>query len=225
MGIGTITPDAARVAANLRSWTGHVADAARLTGPPTANQPLRLLSAGNAGLATVDEALVRTIGWQMRDAVRWTPDGYCVQRANLTAMSAAQQAHGGDLAAAYASLGGQDGRIGAQLVAFAPARPGLGYEARFHSAALFHTSSADLVVDHLVAETADGVMRADDWLRAVAPRNPADVAVVAATNRPPASLRPSSGVPAGAPWMTPSDWTASGDQLATALERSATRHG
>ena len=166
MGIGTIIGGVrADAAAGLRAWGSLIADAAQ-TIRPIAGSRLEPIGEASRLLAPVDESLVRTVGWEARDAFRSAfDDQSCVQRAQFIAMSLAERVTG-SIPAALANVGAADARTGALAVAYHVRLPS--GEFNLHSVPLFRTTSDELlVIDHMLATSEDGVMRYHDWLAAI----------------------------------------------------------
>ncbi|MCW2974011.1 MAG: hypothetical protein JWN72_2284 [Thermoleophilia bacterium] len=174
MGLGGIIEgvgSAARAQADsLRSWSmliseaAHAAPLERLFAPGPLNE-------ASGFVRTVEEALVRTTGWEMRDAVPWPNNGLCLERALLAAMSAASR-ETGSVAGGLAARTTKDAPRGATIVAYQPSTAVMGAYDTLHAAAYFETTSGKrLVIDHtFAAPGGDGVMEVDDWLRRIGAR-------------------------------------------------------
>lgn len=212
-------PDPA-AAANVRAWGRELGDASAQLQPQRhrvreLDEPLDLVP--------VDESTVRTVGWELRNAMlQGVDDGLCVARATFAAHAVAQRALGGDLDAAAANLASEDSRAGALLVAHNPRITASSGRVTHHAAPLFRTPAGDLlVIDHLVSPSPDGVIAASDWLSRISAR-PA-FATVSSAMAELSLRRPSSGLGVSEAQLERSDWQRMSEDLAGSLERHATR--
>ena len=227
MGPGAIIQGAEATAGALRSWGGLVADAAR--GLPAASRAFRPLPLSSALqlLKPVDESLVHTVGWEMRNAVSWVNDGRCLQRALATALSAAQHERG-SVPGALDALTTADARSAVLAVAYHPKSPALGMWDGFHGVALFRTKTDQLLaIDHTFASAPDGVIAYDDLLRTIGARAE-DVRLMPATFHPPDGLGSVGGVPSFAKALGPEDLHQRFDDLAEQVSptpRTRDRYG
>ncbi|MCW2926584.1 MAG: hypothetical protein JWM86_552 [Thermoleophilia bacterium] len=223
MGPGTIV-DAARAAhagAALHAWGDEVARAVDAVGPLAASgRTPPSLADGLARLRPVPSDLVHTIGWELRHAFVWRNDDRCIQRAAMGALSLAQREAGDDLTRAMGSLAREDALTSAMTVTYRPTGVG---NARFHAATIARTTDDELlVIDHLVADADDGVLRFDDWLRRVGGRAD-DATVLSPLRMPPWSLGTHSGIPAAAAADDGEDLRAFASHLATSWDEVASR--
>ncbi|MBC7460737.1 MAG: hypothetical protein H7287_05195 [Thermoleophilia bacterium] len=231
MGLGGIIEgvgSAARAAQSLRSWSMLASEAAHLAPGLERRFIPALLSESSSFVRPIDEALVRTTGWEMRNAVSWINDGLCVERAAVTALSAAQH-ETGSVAGALTALTTKDARLGATIVAYQPSKQVMGVYDNLHAAAYFETTnSKQLVIDHTFALPGrDGVMEVGDWLRRIGAK--ADNARLIPSNfTPPASARASAGVPVMAKPIDQQGWRTEIGLLADKLDppvRTRDRYG
>jgi hypothetical protein len=224
MGLGLIeharTMVAAGTPAALRSWGDQLATAAEALGYHPLASKFTSLDEGLARMAGIDEATVRTSGWEHRLAFTYQDDGQCVQRALLGALSLGERVTG-SITGALRSVGAEDARAAAVIVAYP--RGGFGdTNAVLHAATLAKAADGRaLVIDHLLADSADGVMDVADWMER-AGVGAHEVRVLAASYTPPLTPKPmSGGVPISARPVLVDGWRELADQAATMIEETA----
>jgi hypothetical protein len=217
MGMGTIINGVrADAAAGLREWGAMLTSAAKRA-PANAGPGFAALPDGLATLRPIDEAAIRTTGWELRDAFRNSfDDGLCVQRAALGTMSLLQRVDG-SIPAALGDAAQADARGAAMLVAYDVQVGATKYN--LHAAPGARTADGRvLVIDHLVgADTGDGVLELDDWLQRIH-GSAAGVHVVPATRRPPLGAGTHAGIGPITRPATPETWGADAETLASSLE-------
>lgn len=202
----------------LRAWGDAIAtcvdDLARGTGgtrPPS-------IEAAAARLVPVERATLQTAGWELRHAMAWRNDGRCLQRAAFAALSVSEREAGG-IAPAVGRLASDDAAAGAMVVAYDPSRMSM---TRFHAAEVSRTVDDELlVIDHLVADSDDGVLALDDWLGRIGARH-ADSTILSPLREPPSSLgHTGPGIPSSARVRPSAQWRELADHLAIGWDDAA----
>jgi hypothetical protein len=224
MGAGTIV-DAARAAtagAALHAWGDALGSVADDLARGLRSETPRTIHDGLAELVPVSSGSVRATGWELRDAFNWRNDDRCIQRAALGAMSLVEH-EAGDLRAGFGELATSDARRAALAVNYSPNFQSSMGRARLHAAPVFRSTEGEaLVIDHLFADSEDGVLTLQQWLRRTGGTE-ASTRIVSALHQPPLSPGGHAGIPAFAKVHDGAEWRAFGDHLATSWQEAASR--